>query len=97
MASEMTIAGPFDDQLATRLMHQRIAVFGQEVDEEIANRICAELLLLPRGAHGKCVTWLMRQPGHLQRLRDRDPRPSVGMPEYAPLEPTAAQRISTNG
>jgi ATP-dependent Clp protease protease subunit len=45
MASEKTIAGPFDDQLATRLMHQRIVVLGQEVDDPIANRICAELLL----------------------------------------------------
>ena len=27
-------------------MHQRIVVLGQEVDDSIANRICAELLLL---------------------------------------------------
>ena len=39
-------AVPFDDQLATRLLHQRIIVLGREVDDAIANRICAQLLLL---------------------------------------------------
>ncbi|QTE29451.1 ClpP family protease [Pengzhenrongella sicca] len=37
---------PFDDQLAARLLHQRIIVLGAEVDDAIANRICAQLLLL---------------------------------------------------
>ena len=31
---------------STWARHQRIVVLGQEVDEEIANRTCAELLLL---------------------------------------------------
>ena len=31
---------------ADRLLHQRIIVLGREVDDPIANRICAELLLL---------------------------------------------------
>src|ERR1700759_574581 len=50
------VAGPFgslDEQLATRLLHQRIIVLGTEVDDRVANRLCAQLLLLsaedPRG------------------------------------------------
>ena len=46
-------AGTLDDQLAARLLHQRIIVLGAEVDDEVANRLCAQLLLLsaedPRG------------------------------------------------
>jgi ATP-dependent Clp protease, protease subunit len=46
-------AGMIDDQLATRLLYQRIIVLGTDVDDRIANRLCAQLLLLsaedPRG------------------------------------------------
>ena len=46
-------AGTIDDQLTSRLLHQRIIVLGTEVDDQIANRLCAQLLLLsaedPRG------------------------------------------------
>jgi ATP-dependent Clp protease, protease subunit len=46
-------AGPLDDQITTRLLHQRIIVLGTEVDDQIANRLCGQLLLLsaedPRG------------------------------------------------
>jgi ATP-dependent Clp protease, protease subunit len=45
--------GPLDDQLITRLLYQRIIVLGSEVDDRVANRLCAQLLLLsaedPRG------------------------------------------------
>ena len=45
--------GPLDDQLITRLLYQRIIVLGAEVDDRVANRLCAQLLLLsaedPRG------------------------------------------------
>jgi ATP-dependent Clp protease protease subunit len=34
------------DSLFDRLLGQRIVVLGQEVDDEIANRICAQMLLL---------------------------------------------------
>ena len=40
------VGGTLDDQLTARLLHQRIIVLGQEVDDTIANRLCAELLLL---------------------------------------------------
>src|SRR4029453_15089571 len=46
-------AGSLDDQVAARLLHQRIIVLGTEVDDAIANRLCGQLLLLagedPRG------------------------------------------------
>ena len=42
-----------DEQLVTRLLYQRIIVLGSEVDDQVANRLCAQLLLLsaedPRG------------------------------------------------
>ncbi|HTZ92503.1 MAG TPA: ATP-dependent Clp protease proteolytic subunit [Streptosporangiaceae bacterium] len=45
--------GALDDQLVTRLLYQRIIVLGSEVDDRVANRLCAQLLLLsaedPRG------------------------------------------------
>jgi ATP-dependent Clp protease, protease subunit len=53
VAEPALIAGLIDDQLATRLLYQRIIVLGTEVDDRIANRLCAQLLLLsaedPRG------------------------------------------------
>ena len=53
VAEPTTTAGVLDDQLATRLLYQRIIVLGTEVDDRIANRLCAQLLLLsaedPRG------------------------------------------------
>ena len=63
MASETTITGPFDDQLAARLMHQRIVVLGQEVDEAIANRICAELLLLSAEDQRRDISLYINSPG----------------------------------
>jgi len=63
MAAETAIAGPFDDQLATRLMHQRIVVLGQEVDDPIANRICAELLLLSAEDQRRDISLYINSPG----------------------------------
>lgn len=52
-AEPATGVGLLDDQLAARLLHQRIIVLGTEVDDQVANRLCAQLLLLsaedPRG------------------------------------------------
>ncbi|MFI1013801.1 ATP-dependent Clp protease proteolytic subunit [Streptomyces sp. NPDC020965] len=41
-----TPATAFDDQLAGRLLEQRIVFLGTQVDEVSANRVCAQLLLL---------------------------------------------------
>jgi ATP-dependent Clp protease, protease subunit len=47
------VAGSLEDQVAARLLHQRIIVLGTEVDDPVANRLCGQLLLLsaedPRG------------------------------------------------
>ena len=56
-------AGTLDDQLAARLLHQRIIVLGTEVDDQIANRLCGQLLLLsaedPRGV----ISLYINSPG----------------------------------
>ncbi len=55
--------GSFDDQLATRLLHQRIVVLGQEVDDAIANRICAQLLLLSAEDPRHDISLYINSPG----------------------------------
>jgi ATP-dependent Clp protease protease subunit len=56
-------AGSIDDQVAVRLLHQRIIVLGAEVDDQIANRLCGQLLLLsaedPRGV----ISLYINSPG----------------------------------
>jgi len=54
---------PFDDQLAARLLHQRIIVLGQEVDDPVANRICAELLLLSAEDPRRDIALYINSPG----------------------------------
>ncbi|WP_448319869.1 ATP-dependent Clp protease proteolytic subunit [Streptomyces sp. CO7] len=41
-----TPSTPFDDQLASALLAQRIVMLGTQVDEVSANRVCAQLLVL---------------------------------------------------
>ena len=53
----------FDDQLASRLLHQRIIVLGQAVDDVVANRICAELLLLSAEDPRRDVALYVNSPG----------------------------------
>ena len=55
--------GPLDDQLAARLMHQRILVLGQEVDDTIANRLCAALLLLSAEDPHRDISLYINSPG----------------------------------
>lgn len=54
---------PFDDQLAARLLHQRIVVLGAEVDDAIANRICAQLLLLSAEDQRRDIALYINSPG----------------------------------
>lgn len=56
-------AGSFDDQLAARLLHQRIVVLGQQVDDPIANRICAQLLLLSAEDPRADISLYINSPG----------------------------------
>jgi ATP-dependent Clp protease protease subunit len=57
------LAGSLDDQLTARLLHQRIIVLGQEVDDAIANKICAELLLLSAEDPHRDISLYINSPG----------------------------------
>jgi ATP-dependent Clp protease protease subunit len=57
------VAGPLDDQLTIRLQHQRIIVLGQAVDDPIANRICAQLLLLSAEDPHRDISLYINSPG----------------------------------
>ncbi|WP_402377594.1 ClpP family protease [Isoptericola rhizosphaerae] len=54
---------PFDDQLATRLLHQRIVVIGTEIDDAVATRVCAQLLLLSAEDSAADVALFVNSPG----------------------------------
>ena len=55
--------GSLDDQLTARLLQQRIIVLGQEVDDTIANRLCAELLLLSAEDPQRDISLYINSPG----------------------------------
>jgi ATP-dependent Clp protease protease subunit len=55
--------GSLDDQLATRLLHQRIIVLGTEVDDPVANRLCAQLLLLSAEDPRSDISLYINSPG----------------------------------
>ncbi len=55
--------GTLDDQLAARLLHQRIIVLGTEVDDAVANRLCAELLLLSAEDSDADISLYINSPG----------------------------------
>jgi ATP-dependent Clp protease protease subunit len=57
------LSAGFDDQLASRLLHQRIVVLGQQVDDPIANRICAQLLLLSAEDPRADISLFINSPG----------------------------------
>ena len=57
------VGGTLDDQLTARLLHQRIIVLGQEVDDAIANRLCAELLLLSAEDPERDISLYINSPG----------------------------------
>ncbi|MEV4113037.1 ATP-dependent Clp protease proteolytic subunit [Nonomuraea sp. NPDC049695] len=52
-----------EDQLYQRLLRERIIVLGQEVNDEIANRICAELLLLAADDPDRDISLYINSPG----------------------------------
>lgn len=52
-----------DDDLAARLLHQRIVVLGQEVDDAVANRVCAQLLLLSAEDPRRDIALYINSPG----------------------------------
>jgi ATP-dependent Clp protease protease subunit len=56
-------AGTLDDQLAARLLHQRIIVLGTEVDDQVANRLCGQLLLLSAEDPRSVISLYINSPG----------------------------------
>jgi ATP-dependent Clp protease protease subunit len=63
MSESPVTGGLFDEQLLSRLLHQRIVVLGQEVDDPIANRICAQLLLLSAEDPRSDISLYINSPG----------------------------------
>ena len=51
------------DQLFQRLLRNRIVFLGQQVDDEIANRICAEILLLSAEDGKRDINLYINSPG----------------------------------
>ncbi|NYE94918.1 ATP-dependent Clp protease protease subunit [Psychromicrobium silvestre] len=54
---------PFDEQLALRLLHQRIVVLGTEVDDAVATRIVSQLLLLSAEDARADISLYINSPG----------------------------------
>jgi ATP-dependent Clp protease protease subunit len=54
---------PFGEQLSQRLLRHRIIFLGQQVDDDIANRICAELALLASEDARHDISIYINSPG----------------------------------
>ena len=54
---------PFGDQLFQRLLRHRIVFLGQQVDDDLANRICAELVLLAAEDPKRDISLYINSPG----------------------------------
>ncbi|WP_084958382.1 ClpP family protease [Thermoactinospora rubra] len=61
MTETPTVRWP--EQLNQRLLKERIVVLGQEVDDDICNRLCAELLLLAADDPDSDITLYINSPG----------------------------------
>ncbi|GAA4682965.1 ClpP family protease [Phytohabitans rumicis] len=56
-------AGTLDDSVYNRLLRERIIFLGSEVTDEVANRICAQLLLLAAEDPTRDITLWINSPG----------------------------------
>jgi len=54
---------PLGDQLFQRLLQHRIVFLGQQVDDDIANRICAEIILLAAEDRTRDIALYINSPG----------------------------------
>jgi ATP-dependent Clp protease, protease subunit len=54
---------PLGDQLYQRLLRERIVFLGQQVDDDISNRICSELLLLAAEDSKRDIYLYVNSPG----------------------------------
>ncbi|GAB2468294.1 ATP-dependent Clp protease proteolytic subunit [Promicromonospora xylanilytica] len=61
--TETSPAQPFDDHLATRLLHQRIVLIGTEIDDTVANRVTSQLLLLSAEDSSADISLYINSPG----------------------------------
>lgn len=52
-----------DDTIYERLLHERIIYLGSEVDDEVANRLTGQLLLLAADDPAKDITFYINSPG----------------------------------
>ena len=66
---------------ADRLLHQRIIVLGQQVDDDIANKLCAELLLLSAEDPKRDIALYINSPGGSRQRRARDLRHHAADPQ----------------
>ncbi len=61
--AESATVGSVDEQLIARLLYHRIIVLGAEVDDRIANRLCAQLLLLSAEDPRSDISLYINSPG----------------------------------
>ena len=54
---------PFGDQVFQRLLRHRIIMLGQQVDDDIANRICGEIVLLSSEDARRDISIYINSPG----------------------------------
>jgi len=57
------LAGGLDDSVYNRLLKERIIVLGSEVTDQVANRICAQLLLLAAEDPEQDINLYINSPG----------------------------------
>jgi ATP-dependent Clp protease protease subunit len=57
------IAGGLDDSVYNRLLKERIVFLGSDVNTQIANRICAQLLLLSAEDDARDISLYINSPG----------------------------------
>jgi ATP-dependent Clp protease protease subunit len=55
--------GGFDDQVFERLLRERIIFLGSEVNDEMTNRICAQILLLASADSERDIALYINSPG----------------------------------
>jgi ATP-dependent Clp protease protease subunit len=62
---ELTMRGgaSFDDQVFERLLRERIIFLGSEVNDEVTNRICAQMLLLASADSERDIALYINSPG----------------------------------
>ncbi|HEY7146215.1 MAG TPA: ATP-dependent Clp protease proteolytic subunit [Streptosporangiaceae bacterium] len=62
-AEPAAATGSLDDQLASRLLFQRVIVLGAEVDDQTARQVCAQLLLLSAEDPRADISLYINSPG----------------------------------